>query len=71
MVPSAKSVTDVRPDFAAIAEYPVRGVIVTGIAPPESGFDFYSRFFAPMHGINEVIISVFGLHAFFELVMSH
>ncbi|CAK7326017.1 unnamed protein product [Dovyalis caffra] len=29
------------------------GVIVSGVAPPESGFDFYSRFFCPKFGINE------------------
>jgi predicted PhzF superfamily epimerase YddE/YHI9 len=47
-------VTEVQPQLDAIAKLPGRGVIVTGIAPTESGFDFYSRFFAPKYGINEV-----------------
>ncbi|PON65767.1 Phenazine biosynthesis protein [Parasponia andersonii] len=53
VVPSAKAVTDLQPDFDAIGKYPGRGTIVTGVAPPESGFDFYSRFFSPQYGINE------------------
>ncbi|XP_058740995.1 uncharacterized protein LOC131613333 [Vicia villosa] len=32
---------------------PRTGIILTGIAPPESGFDFYSRYFSPKFGINE------------------
>lgn len=43
-----------QPDFDAIGKLPVGDIIVTGNAPPESGFDFYSRFFAPKFGINEV-----------------
>ncbi|XP_024017360.1 uncharacterized protein LOC112090399 isoform X1 [Morus notabilis] len=53
VVPSAKSVEDLWPDFDAIGKFPGKGIIVTGIAPPASGFDFYSRFFAPKFGINE------------------
>lgn len=55
VVPSAKSVEDLWPDFDAIGKFPGKGTIVTGIAPPASGFDFYSRFFAPKFGINEVM----------------
>ena len=55
VLPSAKSVADVKPEFDAIRKCPGRGMIVTGVAPPESGFDFYSRFFCPKFGINEVI----------------
>ena len=55
MVASAKNVTEVQPQFDAIFKLPVRGVSVSGVAPPESGFDFYSRFFCPKIGINEVI----------------
>ena len=54
MVASGKNVTEIQPQLDAIAKLPGRGLIVTGIAPPESGFDFYSRFFAPKFGINEV-----------------
>ena len=31
-----------------------RGVIVTGQAPPGCGYDFFSRFFAPKKGVDEV-----------------
>lgn len=40
MVASAKNVTEVQPHFDAIYKLPVRGVSVSGVAPPESGFDF-------------------------------
>ena len=55
VLPSAKSVTDVEPQLDEIRKCPGRGIIVSGLAPPESGFDFYSRFFCPKFGINEVI----------------
>lgn len=55
VLPSAKSVTDVEPQFDQIRKCPGSGIIVSGLAPPESGFDFYSRFFCPKFGINEVI----------------
>jgi len=41
-----------RPDHAALAALPVRGVIVTSRAAA-GGFDFVSRFFAPAAGIPE------------------
>ncbi|KAJ4727503.1 Phenazine biosynthesis PhzF protein [Melia azedarach] len=53
VLPSAKSVTEVQPRFDEILNCPGRGIIVSALAPPESGFDFYSRFFAPKVGINE------------------
>ncbi|KAL9430904.1 hypothetical protein AB3S75_026153 [Citrus x aurantiifolia] len=53
VLPSAKFVTDVEPQFDEIRKCPGRGIIVSGLAPPESGFDFYSRFFCPKFGINE------------------
>ncbi|GAY67844.1 hypothetical protein CUMW_259680 [Citrus unshiu] len=53
VLPSAKSVTDVEPQFDQIRKCPGSGIIVSGLAPPESGFDFYSRFFCPKFGINE------------------
>ncbi|KAL5561652.1 hypothetical protein UlMin_031399 [Ulmus minor] len=52
--PSAKSVVDFKPEFDAIKEYRIgRGIIITAVSPPDSGFDFYSRFFCPQFGINE------------------
>ncbi|KAL5864060.1 hypothetical protein ACOSQ3_001574 [Xanthoceras sorbifolium] len=53
VLPSAKSVTEVEPQFDEILKCPGSGIIVSGLAPPESGFDFYSRFFCPKFGINE------------------
>jgi PhzF family phenazine biosynthesis protein len=47
-----EAVMGVRPDIARIAEYPVRGVIVTGRAS-SSECDLVSRFFAPRVGVNE------------------
>ncbi|KAM6546653.1 hypothetical protein CsatB_027389 [Cannabis sativa] len=53
VVPSAKDVIDLQPNFDAIGKFPGNGMIVTGIAPSESEFDFYSRCFFPQYGINE------------------
>ncbi|TKY52606.1 catalytic protein [Spatholobus suberectus] len=53
VVTSGENVTEVRPQFDAISKCPGRGIIVSGIAPPGSGFDFYSRFFCPKAGVNE------------------
>jgi hypothetical protein len=43
-LPSGKDVAEINPEFGEILKCPGRGVIVSGVAPPESGFDFYSRF---------------------------
>jgi len=53
VVASGKNVTEIQPQLDAIVKCPGTGIIVTGIAPPESGFDFYSRYFCPKFGINE------------------
>ncbi|KOM35006.1 hypothetical protein LR48_Vigan02g115600 [Vigna angularis] len=45
--------SEVKPQLDAIVKCSGRGIIVSGIAPPGSGFDFYSRFFCPKFGINE------------------
>ncbi|XP_020230995.1 uncharacterized protein LOC109811621 [Cajanus cajan] len=52
-VTSGGVVAELQPQIDAIAKCPRRGMIVTGIAPPGSGFDIYSRFFCPKIGINE------------------
>lgn len=44
-------VRGLKPDLQAVAELPVRGVIVT--ARGGGGFDFVSRFFAPAAGVSE------------------
>jgi PhzF family phenazine biosynthesis protein len=51
-VDSEETVRNLKPDFALLKEFPVRGVIVTSIAASH-GYDFVSRFFAPAIGINE------------------
>lgn len=43
-------VRDLRPDFRALSQVPVRGVIVTA---PGADCDFVSRFFAPRVGVDE------------------
>ncbi|KAF4346950.1 hypothetical protein G4B88_009563 [Cannabis sativa] len=62
VVPSAKNVIDLQPNFDAIGKFPGNGMIVTGIAPSESESDFYSRCFFPQYGINESWESVILLH---------
>lgn len=49
-----ETVRGLQPDLAALAEYPVRGIIVTArAAKPGTPHDFVSRFFAPASGVNE------------------
>ena len=55
VLPSGKTVVDIKPQFDDIGKLPGMGLIVTAIAPPESEFDFFSRFFCPELGLNEVI----------------
>lgn len=49
---SAKALRELRPDFARLAQLPVRGVIVTAQSD-DARFDFLSRFFAPAVGVDE------------------
>jgi predicted PhzF superfamily epimerase YddE/YHI9 len=51
-IDSEEIVRNLKPDFALLREFPIRGVIVTSIAS-SNGYDFISRFFAPGVGINE------------------
>ncbi|KAJ0110820.1 hypothetical protein Patl1_03419 [Pistacia atlantica] len=53
VLPAAKSVVELQPQFYDIQKCPGRGIIVSGQATSESGFDFYSRFFCPKFGVNE------------------
>ncbi|XVF72438.1 hypothetical protein PTKIN_Ptkin12aG0121300 [Pterospermum kingtungense] len=53
VLPSGKAVTEVEPQFDDILKCPGRGIIVSGVAPPDSEFDFISRFFCPKYGVNE------------------
>lgn len=76
VLPSAKSVADLCPQFDEIQKCPGRGIIVSGLAPPESGFDFYSRYFCPKLGIHEVItrlllMSEFIYYCIMSMDISH
>lgn len=53
VLPSGKSVIELEPQFDDILKCPGRGLIVSGVAPPDSEFDFVSRFFCPKLTINE------------------
>ncbi|KAE9611494.1 putative trans-2,3-dihydro-3-hydroxyanthranilate isomerase [Lupinus albus] len=53
VVTSGNNVTEVQPQHDAIVKCPGNGIVVTAVAPPGSGFDFYSRYFSPKFGINE------------------
>jgi predicted PhzF superfamily epimerase YddE/YHI9 len=52
VVEDETSVRSLRPDFARLGKYPVRGIIVTAPALDPS-YDFISRFFAPAAGVPE------------------
>jgi predicted PhzF superfamily epimerase YddE/YHI9 len=49
--PTADDVLALKPDFVALNQIDVTGIIVT--APGHNGIDFVSRFFAPHAGVNE------------------
>nr|XP_017240413.1 PREDICTED: uncharacterized isomerase PA2770-like isoform X2 [Daucus carota subsp. sativus] len=50
---AGKTVAELQPMFEKIQKLPCRGMTVTALAPSESGFDIYSRFFYPKYGIKE------------------
>lgn len=51
---SGELVENLQPEFDEIQRCSGRGIIVTGLAPKQSGFDIISRFFCPKLGMNEV-----------------
>jgi PhzF family phenazine biosynthesis protein len=51
-VDSEQTVRELKPDFHKLANFSVRGVIVTAQASTP-GYDFVSRFFAPETGVLE------------------
>ncbi|GMP91070.1 hypothetical protein CsSME_00041926 [Camellia sinensis var. sinensis] len=53
VLPLGKAVADLQPQFDEIQRCPGRGVIITGLASPGSGFDFFSRCFFPKLGTKE------------------
>lgn len=50
---SGNTVEDFQPQIDEIQRSPASGILITGLAPPGSGFDFFSRYFCPKFGINE------------------
>uniref|UniRef100_A0A0C9S9F5 TSA: Wollemia nobilis Ref_Wollemi_Transcript_7883_1072 transcribed RNA sequence n=1 Tax=Wollemia nobilis TaxID=56998 RepID=A0A0C9S9F5_9CONI len=50
---SGEQVASLQPQFEEIQKCSGRGIIITGLAPNQSGFDFYTRFFCPKLGVNE------------------
>ncbi|KAF5731520.1 Phenazine biosynthesis PhzC/PhzF protein isoform 2 [Tripterygium wilfordii] len=50
---SGDSVIEFKPQFDKIENCPWGGIMVTGLAPPDSEFDFISRYFCPKYGMNE------------------
>ncbi|KAF8012281.1 hypothetical protein BT93_I0423 [Corymbia citriodora subsp. variegata] len=57
VIPSAKEVEEFQPQFEEIQRCPGGSIIITGLAQPDSGFDFVSRSFAPKFGLNEDPVS--------------
>lgn len=53
LLPSGEAVVECQPQFAQIMNFPGKGIVITGPAPRDSGFDFHSRYFWPKFGINE------------------
>ncbi|KAK1294832.1 hypothetical protein QJS10_CPA16g01389 [Acorus calamus] len=51
---SGEAVAGIQPQLDEIRKCAGRGVIITGPAPSDSGFDFYTRFFCPKLGVDEV-----------------
>jgi len=49
---SEHALRSVQPDFTRLAQYPVRGIIITARAD-DPAYDFVSRFFAPRSGVPE------------------
>ncbi|XP_065622158.1 uncharacterized protein LOC111988533 [Quercus suber] len=50
---SGETVVELQPQFDLISKCPGRGIIISGLAPLDSGFDYYYRFFCPKLRINE------------------
>ncbi|KAF3953161.1 hypothetical protein CMV_021364, partial [Castanea mollissima] len=50
---SGETVVELQPQFDLICKCPGRGIIISGPAPLDSGFDYYYRFFIPKLQVNE------------------
>ena len=54
MLPSGKSVIVLEPKFDAILKYPGKGMVLSGVAPSGSEYEYITRFFCPQYGVKEV-----------------
>jgi hypothetical protein len=71
ILPSGETVAELQPQFDEIRKCPGRGIIVSGAAPPEAGFDYYSRFFCPKFRVNEVkYVGIWSQHNVIEAITS-
>ncbi|XP_050272874.1 uncharacterized protein LOC126716010 isoform X2 [Quercus robur] len=50
---SGETVAKLQPQFDLICKCPGRGIVISGPAPLDSGFDYYYRFFCPKLQLNE------------------
>ncbi|XP_030955349.1 uncharacterized protein LOC115977566 [Quercus lobata] len=50
---SGETVAELQPQFDLICKCPGRGIVISGPAPLDSGFDYYYRFFCPKLRLNE------------------
>ncbi|KAL4654928.1 hypothetical protein ACB092_01G415000 [Castanea dentata] len=50
---SGETVVEFQPQFDLICKCPGRGIIISGPAPLDSGFDYYYRLFCPKLQVNE------------------
>ena len=51
---SGETVVELQPQFDLICKCPGRGIMISGPAPLDSGFDYYYRLFCPKLRVNEV-----------------
>ena len=58
---SGLDVANIKPQIEEIRECLFLGVVITGPAPEGSRFDFFTRFFCPKLGVDEVSISLIPL----------
>lgn len=59
---SGEVVAGLQPQFDELQKCAGVGVIITGTAAPGSGYDFFTRYFCPKLGINEVICLSMLMH---------
>jgi hypothetical protein len=67
ILPSGETVAELQPQFDEIRKCPGRGITVSGAAPPEYEFHYYSPFFCPKFRVNEVkYVGIWSQHNVIE-----